>query len=231
MLWGRRSPPTTAQSPAQRSESELHWWAPPLPAPRLPIAEGADHRLGFASEADRSQQQAACEVNVLQGCTSGLRAACSLQAERQCSPPTLVRLLGLARDGSTAGGPIGHLLVATAAGQLVSLPVGTPRIVNGEQQQQQQQQQQQLGGAAQQRVLVCYSSSGIHFLRSSGSSSAAAGSQQSQHLLLLAESGQLMSAAESGLDGSETVAIAAGRGSHGGLLSVQLWDPTTGWQQ
>ncbi len=114
-----------------------------------------------------------------------------------------------AASGSTAqhGDAIGHLLVATAAGQLLALPVGTLR---GE-----RSGQPQLPSAAKQEVVVCYSSSGIWFLHTAGSSSAAAGSKQrQQQRLLLAESGQLVPA--TGLGGSGPVAIATGSSSVGG---------------
>lgn len=43
MLWGRRGPTPAAANTTERSN--LQWWAPPLPCPRLPVAHGAGHRL------------------------------------------------------------------------------------------------------------------------------------------------------------------------------------------
>lgn len=111
-------------------------------------------------------------------------ARCELAARATC-------------DG-TGGGPIGHLLVATAAGQLVALPVGTLLSDHSA--------QPQLDATAQQAVVVCHSSSGMWLLHRNGGSSAAA-AQLSPQQQLLAESGQLVPATTSG-----TVLIAAGGG-------------------
>ena len=115
-----------------------------------------------------------------------------------------------AASGSAAGGPIGHLLLATASGQLHSLPVGTACTGAADQQPQQQ-------GSSPQAATVCYHSSSICFLQSSNRGSAAGSGQAQQRLLLLAESGRLVPAAASGLGCSEAVVLAAGR--HGSSSS------------
>ncbi|EFN51111.1 hypothetical protein CHLNCDRAFT_141467 [Chlorella variabilis] len=56
--------------------------------------------LAFASEASREQQHRGCEGKVIEVCTEGLRAGCSLQAARQCASPPLLRLLGLVPEQS-----------------------------------------------------------------------------------------------------------------------------------
>lgn len=76
-----------------RKEEQLEFFPKSVPPPRVP----ADPlQLVFPSEQERARQQRVCETKVLEGCTKGLREGCSLQAARQCSPPGLLQLLGLA---------------------------------------------------------------------------------------------------------------------------------------
>ncbi|KAL4860228.1 hypothetical protein ACK3TF_000414 [Chlorella vulgaris] len=85
----------------QKPPSAVHWFEPPLPAPRT--AHNSDtrgHQLVFASDWERAQQRQACEAKVAQGCKTGLRSSCSVQAVRQCTPPLLLRLLHLAPEPS-----------------------------------------------------------------------------------------------------------------------------------
>lgn len=107
-------------------------------------------------------------------------------------------LAARATGDGTAGGPIGHLLVATAAGQLVALPVGTLLSDHSA--------QPQLDAPAQQAVVVCHSGSGMWLLHRNGGSSAGA-VQLPPSQQLLGESGQLVPATACG-----TVVIASGRG-------------------
>lgn len=150
-------------------------------------------------------------------------------------PAAAEAAVAAAAGGGTA--PTGYLLVATAGGLLLALPVGTPR---NPQQQQQQQQQKQAGSAAGPSLplAVCYSSgnsssgSGSSGSNSSGSGSIhvlapvpISGSRPMSspgpcELVLLPEAGQLAEAQPAGL-GTRQVELTSVDGSSSGSTNAR----------
>ncbi|KAL4434399.1 hypothetical protein ABPG75_000840 [Micractinium tetrahymenae] len=125
--------------------------------------------------------------------------------------------LPAAASGGALTPPAGYLLVATAQGQLLALPVGTPASSGQQQQQQQHNLQHQAAddGGALLPIVVCMGGSSMCILPlqapNEGSSAVHQGGEE---LVLLAEAGQLGPAAPAGLGSCQTTAIAAGSNSN-----------------
>lgn len=117
--------------------------------------------------------------------------------------------------------PAGYLLVATARGQVLALPVGTTMSPG---RQQGMQQHAADAGAALLPIAVCVDSSGssssssmcILPLQVPNEGSGSTAEQPPQELVLLAEAGQLIPAAPAGLGSCQATTIVAGGGSCSG---------------
>ena len=111
--------------------------------------------------------------------------------------------------GASSSGPPGYLVVASSAGQLLALPVGTPC-------DSEQRPAGQAAPAERLPAVACFTSNNICFLPVAATPAASSSSGPPQRaLVLLAESGRLVTAASAGMGASGAVVVSAGRGDCG----------------
>lgn len=111
--------------------------------------------------------------------------------------------------GASSSGPPGYLVVASSAGQLLALPVGTPCY-------SEHQPAGQAAPAERLPAVACFTSNNICFLPVAATPAASSSSGPPQRaLLLLAESGRLVTAASAGMGASGAVVVSAGHGDCG----------------
>jgi hypothetical protein len=174
------------QQPAQLVHTVASWVCQPHGAYGDPAAAAAIPR-------DATSAATIILVHPDSGASAQPRLACS----------TRFVMAGEAA-ASTCGSPAGFLALATAADQLVLLPIGTPYVSSST-------QQATFDNAAGANLpgIACFDGSRLWFC-AAGAQAAAGSSLQPQELVLLAQSGRLVPA--DGLTGGPSVLLAAGGG-------------------